>query len=288
MKLREPVSKYIFLLVSLTTLFFSGCSTFPTNNVILTLPKQENYSLDACVGHPALSAQGSLDYCETQRPKFPELVVRDTPEVRYFIKFFQSERKRFMEESLERSVFCMKDMTDILEAYGLPKRLIGVALVESGFKSKARSRRGAVGMWQIMPRTARYLGLSVNIFVDQRKDIIKSTAAAARYLAELYNRFDDWYLALAAYNAGPTRVSRAIRKANSRDFYEIARRGFLKKETVQFVPKVLAAALISSRPRRFGFIGNREGVVRFAGDKQSNNNMHLRGLASADPNRNRL
>jgi membrane-bound lytic murein transglycosylase D len=242
-------------------------------------------SFDACVGHPAFSSQGKSAVCESRRPAFPKLIVQDTPEVRHFISYFKSTRRRFMEESLSRGEDHWADMSEVMNAFGLSERLISVALVESGFKPEARSRRGAVGMWQIMPRTARYLGLTVNIFVDQRKDPRKSTAAAARYLAELYTRFDDWYLALAAYNAGPTRVSKAIRQSNSRDFFEIARKGYLKKETAQFVPKVLAAVLITSNPQRFGF-GAQQPLNREVVTLESNSESEE--LASVSANRNRL
>jgi membrane-bound lytic murein transglycosylase D len=114
-----------------------------------------------------------------------------------------------------------------------------VARVESGFNRFALSSKGARGMFQFMPDTARRFGLRVDGRVDERLDAGKSSVAAARYLNFLHGMFGDWKLALAAYNAGENRVLDAIEKAGSRDFFEISRRGLLPDETRQYVPKVL-------------------------------------------------
>lgn len=124
----------------------------------------------------------------------------------------------------------------VLMAHGLPVDLIAVAKVESALDPRARSPKGALGMWQLMPATAQRFGLAE----ADRTDPVRSTVAAARLLRYLYSRFDDWRLALAAYNAGEGAVDRAIRQAGSRDFAEIARRRLLPGETLQYVPKVSA------------------------------------------------
>lgn len=122
----------------------------------------------------------------------------------------------------------------ILRNHGLPSDLLAVARAESAFDPEARSPKGAVGLWQLMPGTARQFGLAA----EERTDPVRSTVAAARLLRYLYSRFDDWRLALAAYNAGEGAVERAIRQAGSRNFGEIARRGLLAQETLHYVPKV--------------------------------------------------
>ena len=104
-----------------------------------------------------------------------------------------------------------------------------------------------------MPATARNYGLAINHWVDERRDPVKSTIAAANYLRDLYDRLGDWYLAMAAYNAGPGKIRRAMRAARSRDFWTIARTPFIARETKSYVPKVLAAVLLASDMRTHGF-----------------------------------
>jgi soluble lytic murein transglycosylase-like protein len=130
----------------------------------------------------------------------------------------------------------------ILESQGLPVSLVGVAEVESGFNPMARSPKGAAGLWQFMPDTARQYGLVVNATQDDRFDVPKSTLAAAHYLRQLYDQFDDWPLALAAYNAGPSRVGLAICRFNTHDFGTLSRNFSVPRETQNYVPKVLAAS----------------------------------------------
>jgi membrane-bound lytic murein transglycosylase D len=129
----------------------------------------------------------------------------------------------------------------ILEEEGVPVGLLGVALVESGFNPLALSPKGARGIWQFMPATARRYGLSVGPGGDHRTHPEHATRAAARYLRDLYQMFGDWKLALAAYNAGEGRIQRIIKRTGIRDFEEMSRRGLLPLETRKYVPAVLAA-----------------------------------------------
>jgi len=119
--------------------------------------------------------------------------------------------------------------------------LWSVARVESGFNPAAVSPKGALGMFQFMPATARRFGLQVDTRVDERLDPTRSAVAAARYLNFLHGRFGDWKLALAAYNSGEQRVASAVERGRTRDFYELSRRGLLPEETRLYVPRVLAA-----------------------------------------------
>jgi hypothetical protein len=119
-----------------------------------------------------------------------------------------------------------------------------VVEVESGFNPMALSPKGAAGLWQFMPDTARQYGLVVNASQDDRFDVLKSTVAAARYLRQLFDQFGDWPLAFAAYNAGPNRVGQAICRFNTCDFRKLSRNFSLPAETQNYVPKVLAATRI--------------------------------------------
>jgi hypothetical protein len=140
-----------------------------------------------------------------------------------------------------------ESLTRILVEEQLPVEALSVALVESGFNPLALSPKGARGLWQLMPATARRYGLTVEAANDHRTDPEHATRAAARYLRDLYTMFGDWELALAAYNAGEGRVARAIERAGVRDFDELSRRGLLPLETRNYVPAVLAAWAQMSR-----------------------------------------
>lgn len=132
-------------------------------------------------------------------------------------------------------------LTRILAEEEVPVELLSVALVESGFNPQAISPKGARGIWQFMPTTARRYGLSTGPRNDRRTDPAHSTRAAAKYLRDLYEQFGDWKLTLAAYNAGEGRIQRIIDRTGIRDFDEMARRGYLSKETRGYVPAVLGA-----------------------------------------------
>lgn len=130
-------------------------------------------------------------------------------------------------------------LENILEGQGVPARLLSVARVESGLNPWALSPKGARGLWQFMPGTARRFGLRVDAQRDERIDPERATRAASQYLRFLRGLFGDWKLALAAYNAGEGRVERAIGRGGTRDFYELSRRGLLPEETRRYVPAVL-------------------------------------------------
>jgi membrane-bound lytic murein transglycosylase D len=127
----------------------------------------------------------------------------------------------------------------ILKANSLPPQLTAVIMVESAGDPMALSPKGARGLWQLMPDTARRYGLRVDSQVDERVDAIRSTYAAVRYLADLYQMFNDWPLALAAYNTGENRIQRVMDRTGIRRFSEMADRQLLSAETIKYVPAVL-------------------------------------------------
>lgn len=162
--------------------------------------------------------------------------------VRYFLGTgvgqFQASRKRLEEY---RSM-----IEEVLDQEGLPRELMWIGLVESGYNPLARSPKNAVGIWQFIPETAQTFGLRVD-GVDERSDPLKSTRAAARYLKFLYAKFRDWPLVLAAYNAGERRVQNALERSGRADFWQLAQSGLLPRETQAYVPAVLAAQLLGER-----------------------------------------
>ena len=169
--------------------------------------------------------------------------------VENFLKYYQTEAVLSYSTYLRRSSRYIELMREIFEKQGLPRDLVYVALIESGFNPFAYSRAHAMGFWQFLAGTARIYGLRRNTWVDERRDPIKSTEAAARYLKNLYEIFEDWYLVLAAYNTGEYRVLKAMREAQSHDYWALN----LPPQTEDYVPKFLAATIIAKDPTKYGF-----------------------------------
>jgi membrane-bound lytic murein transglycosylase D len=183
-------------------------------------------------------------------PPYPIVVNRS---VESLIDYFTArERDRFA-MWVGRSSRYLDMIRQTFRAHGLPDELAYTAMIESGFSPRAVSRAGAKGMWQFMDATARRYGLVIDRWVDERLDPVRSTAAAARYLSDLYGMFGHWFLAQAAYNAGEARVARAIERARTTDFWALSQTRHLPNETKLFVPQILAAMLISRDPARYGF-----------------------------------
>lgn len=174
--------------------------------------------------------------------------------VEYYIYLFTRTKYRAYYERWLRRYFMYSDLVRrILASFGLPDDLVFVAMAESGFSTRAVSHMGAVGPWQFIYGTAIRYNLRVDRWIDERRDVILSTVAAARYLKDLYQMFGDWYLAWAGYNAGENRIERAIRITNSKDFWQILRRRAIPLETAGYVPKIIALAIITKNLEKFGF-----------------------------------
>ena len=181
---------------------------------------------------------------------FPVTVNR---QVQYYLDFFSKKHRKSFAVWLSRSGRYLPMIHEHLRAAGLPEDLAYLAMIESGYNERAYSRARAVGVWQFIKPTGRHYGLAVNSYVDERRDPIKSTQAAVSYLSDLYSEFDSWYLAVAAYNAGEGKIRRAIKKYKTTDFWEIAEGRYLKLETKRYVPKLIAAIIISKEPEKYGF-----------------------------------
>ena len=169
------------------------------------------------------------------------------------LKYFQEGIHDRFQTYLDRFHHYREVVEPIFREFGLPTDLMYLSLVESGFNPQAYSRARASGPWQFMKATGRMYKLHVNWYVDERRDPIKSTVAAAHHLRDLYDRFGSWPLALAAYNAGSGKISRAIRKTKTRDFWKIRRTWYIRRETKDYVPRFIAATLIAKNPMAYGF-----------------------------------
>ena len=173
--------------------------------------------------------------------------------VKMWIKYFLNKGRGFFERYGARAGRYAPLMGKILEDNGLPRDLIFLAMAESGFQNDAKSWAKAVGPWQFMPYTGKKYGLDISWYIDERRDPIKSTIAAGEYLKKLFNDFQCWELAAAAYNAGEGKMSRAIRKYKTDNFWQISKGKYLKSETRNYVPKIMALAIIGKNLKSFGF-----------------------------------
>lgn len=190
--------------------------------------------------------QPSAESQEPIAPATDPVVVEQR--LRQFAERYWGGRTDDLREAVERLRQFQPVLEPILRAEGVPSELIVVVLIESAAVPTAQSPREARGLWQFIPETARRYGLVVNLARDERLDTLKATRAAARYLRDLYLRFGDWSLALAAYNAGEQAVQRAIDRTGLADFLSLSSRKLLPGETRRYVPAVLAAIELVGDP----------------------------------------
>lgn len=169
------------------------------------------------------------------------------------ILFFQTAFKKRFEESLSRSGQYLPMIQKVIKESGLPEDIVYLPLIESGFKIKAMSRAKASGLWQFMKGTAKQYGLRVDRWIDERYDPEKSTRAAVAYLSDLYRMFQSWPLSMASYNAGEGRIGRALANTGAEDYWTLKEMESIPRETAQYVPKFMAAAMIAKNPAAYGF-----------------------------------
>jgi membrane-bound lytic murein transglycosylase D len=154
---------------------------------------------------------------------------------------------------LSRSGKYLELMKGILKEKDIPEEIVLLPLIESGFNPYAYSPARAVGYWQFIASTAKRYGLEINWWRDERRDPVKSTAAAADYLKDLYDMFGSWNLAMAAYNAGEGKILKALNRTKTDDYWSLLGTKYIKRETKEYVPKFIAASLIANSPQDFGF-----------------------------------
>ena len=235
-----------FALAACTATLVAGCS--------LATSQKSNSA-----GSPPYSGQSDrASAAETPKPiEIPgpkwELPMPDHYSVEAWVKRFSGEKHKSFQTQLLRAVDYSLPAQEVFAQRGLPKDLVYVALIESGFSPRARSHANAVGMWQFISSTGKRFGLEQNRWVDERCHPMKAARAAADYLSFLYDTFGSWSLALAAYNAGERAVQGALDQSGYKTFWDLAANGYLPEETRDYVPKVFAAVKIIRNPRHYGF-----------------------------------
>jgi membrane-bound lytic murein transglycosylase D len=184
-----------------------------------------------------------------------DIPIPDNPKILSYVEVFQGRLRDYIQESLERGAKYLPMIQNVFRAEGLPLDLAYIPIIESSFKTNALSKASAKGPWQFMKGTAQEHDLKIDWFVDERSDPEKATVAAARYLKTLSTMFDgDWNMVLAAYNGGPGRVSRAMKRSRIDDFWRLSSSSkWLPKETREYVPLIMAAMIIGRNPAQYGF-----------------------------------
>ena len=202
---------------------------------------------------PNVKAQAEAEIRSTRS----DLPLMLTDPVVSFLNYFSKNGKGTLERGLVRAGRYEPMIRRVLKEEGVPQDLIYLAQAESGFHELALSRAGARGMWQFISSRATGYGLARNWWIDERLDPEKSTRAAAHHLHDLYNQFGDWYLAMAAYNSGPGNVQQAVRRTGYADFWELYSRNVLPRETKNYVPIIVAVAIMAKNRAQYGL----EGIV---------------------------
>ena len=180
-------------------------------------------------------------------------IPTDNPAVLTYVQLFQTKLHDWFERALTRGGPYIPRMKEIFKDEGVPPSLVYLAIVESAFNPDAVSRARAVGMWQFIKGTAIRYDLKVDFWEDQRRDPEAAARAAARYLKDLYGMFNDWQMALAAYNCGEGKIQSYMERRPDSTFWKLRDTRFLRRETREYVPAILAAILLASNPKAYGF-----------------------------------
>jgi membrane-bound lytic murein transglycosylase D len=258
------------LLLALAALYLAACAT----TAVTTTPKASGASA-ARVATPAKAKQLDADeFRKELDAAYADILARNTvspsaphvdieaaasipiPQHRTIdsaLRLFSVDMKDSIQTSLLRSARFKQIIDKALADQNLPKGLAYLPVIESAYMTGLTSRAGAHGIWQFMPDTAREYGLRVDWWVDERADPERSTRAAASYIKDLYRTFNDWPLALAAYNCGPGRVKRSLDESGASTFWELLDAAALPRETRGYVPTFYAALIIASDPATYGF-----------------------------------
>jgi peptidoglycan lytic transglycosylase D len=224
------------------------------HHLLDVLQELDDAARDASAGPPELPLVTDLSSFDVGSVKDGyDIPVEMQPLVAEYIHFFQGAGRIWFRKWMSRSTRYIPVMQPILEAAGVPRDLVYLAMIESGFSPQAYSWARAAGPWQFITATGKLFGLRDDFWVDERRDPLKSTGAAARFLKNLHDDLGHWYLAWAGYNAGGGKVRRMMEKKGTSDFWELSDGKGFAKETKHYVPKLIAAALVAKHPHTFGF-----------------------------------
>ncbi len=251
-------------------LFLSACagvnqsadsSLSDDQELISTAPDDaEDPDTDLTSELEALRRAGAWRTTDKARDQYlqPDTTCSDFPivvnnQVEAYIDLFQNQQRKSFAIWLSRSGKYLPLMQKELKEAGLPEDLAYLAMIESGYNQKAYSKAHASGLWQFIPGTGALYNLKINKYIDERREADKSTKAAVRFLSNLYDEFGDWHLAVAAYNAGPGKISKGLERHNVTDFWSLAEYDYLAMETKRYVPKLIASIIIAKNPEKYGF-----------------------------------
>jgi membrane-bound lytic murein transglycosylase D len=235
----------------------------PATEVLPDPESDEGFRSDPVTDSPLdVLAEVEPELTPGDRERHRDLVVDEAPtfdipieindHVLAWVERYSRTNKQSFEAGMRRSGRYLEMFREIFAEEGLPRDLVYMAHVESGYKTSAYSRAHARGIFQFIASTGRRYGLRVDYWADERADPEKSARAAARYMKDLYAEFGDWYLALAAYNAGEGKIRRALARTGRKDFWGIARTRYIRRETKNHIPAILAATLLSKEPDKYG------------------------------------
>lgn len=220
------------------------------------LPRVAIIFLLFCLANHAILGKNPKESKEINRELRAEILrmshmveVQYSEVVQEYIELYRSEYNYIYGRMLARAELYFPIIDQYIDRYALPDQLRYLPAVESAMKPYAVSRSKAVGLWQIMSPVGRYYQLRIDDIVDERRDPYKSTDAAMAYLSSLYDQFEDWTLAVAAYNCGPGRMRKAIRESGSRNFWEL--QSYLPRETQRYIPKFIAFTYLFENSHRF-------------------------------------
>jgi len=258
MFLRITLTTFVVLLVAGLVPVNGNAQTFSPETPDLSSvpseckpPKEDVAQLDEVVDE-AMSEEKSYHI---------PMILNDS--VENHLEYFKTRGRDVFQKWLDRSARYIPVMKDIFREKNMPEDLVYVAMIESGFNPYAVSWARAVGPWQFMPATGKLYGLKIDWWIDERKDPIKSTQAAAEHFKDLHNLFGSWSLALASYNAGAGKVQRAVLRTRSEDFWDLKASRYIRKETKNYVPKYMAATIIAKNPSAYGFTINEVEPYKF-------------------------
>jgi membrane-bound lytic murein transglycosylase D len=270
----------VFSTAVLSTFLFSGCSTQKSktkpiqetvatgpgqiqDDIFMEMAKSEEYTHEMAeadaddqkikqeVGANELDDDIKEETSDSQRSDF--LLRKRTKRMQFWVEYFTKKNHERFQRFINNGEEYRHIIEKVFESHGLPKELYYVGLIESGYYLGAKSHASAVGPWQFIKGTGKRYGLRITPEIDERQDLFKASNAAAMYFKDLHNVFSSWELALSAYNAGEYGIIRRIMKHGTRDFYELSKNKQLPSETINYVPKVLAAMHVVQNAEKYGF-----------------------------------